>query len=65
MMAGQKWKYFKLFLFFIGWYLLCILSLGIGFLWLIPYIYATHASFYEDLRLKYEERISFSKDQML
>jgi uncharacterized membrane protein len=65
MMLGQKWKYFKLFFFFIGWYLLCILSLGIGFLWLIPYIYATHASFYEDLRLKYEERISFSKDQML
>jgi uncharacterized membrane protein len=53
MMRGQKWKYFKLLLSFIGWYLLCIITLGIGFLWLIPYIYATQAAFYEDLREQY------------
>jgi hypothetical protein len=28
-------------------------TLGIGFLWLIPYVYATQAAFYEDLRLQY------------
>jgi uncharacterized membrane protein len=56
MMQGQKWKYFLLHLSFIGWYLLCILTLGIGLLWLMPYIYATQASFYEDLRLSYEEQ---------
>jgi uncharacterized membrane protein len=56
MMKGQKWKYFLLHLSFIGWYLLCIPTLGIGLLWLMPYIYATQASFYEDLRLKYEEQ---------
>jgi uncharacterized membrane protein len=56
MMQGQKWKYFLLHLSFIGWYLLCIPTLGIGLLWLLPYIYATQASFYEDLRLKYEEK---------
>jgi uncharacterized membrane protein len=56
MMKGQKWKYFLLHLSFIGWYLLCIPTLGIGLLWLLPYIYATQASFYEDLRLKYEEQ---------
>jgi uncharacterized membrane protein len=56
MMKDQKWKYFLLHLSFIGWYLLCIPTLGIGLLWLMPYIYATQASFYEDLRLRYEEQ---------
>jgi uncharacterized membrane protein len=54
MMRGQKWKYFKLLLSFIGWYLLCIVTIGIGFLWLIPYVYAAQAAFYEDLRLQYD-----------
>jgi uncharacterized membrane protein len=56
MMQGQKWKYFLLLLSFIGWFLLCIPTLGIGLLWLMPYVYTTQASFYEDLRLKYEEQ---------
>jgi uncharacterized membrane protein len=34
---------------FIGWFLLCILSLGIGFLWLIPYFMTSNAVFYESL----------------
>jgi uncharacterized membrane protein len=37
-MYGYKWKYFCLQLRFLGLALLCILTLGIGFLWLIPYI---------------------------
>ena len=56
MMQGHKMKYFLLFLSFIGWYLLSIVTIGIGFIWLIPYVYATQASFYEDLRLAYEEQ---------
>jgi uncharacterized membrane protein len=61
MMQGQKWKYFLLHLSFIGWYLLCIPTLFIGLLWLVPYVYATQASFYEDLRLKYEEQQAESR----
>jgi uncharacterized membrane protein len=56
MMHGQKWKYVLMHLSFIGWFLLCIPTLGIGLLWLMPYIYATQASFYEDLRLRYQEQ---------
>ena len=37
---------------FIGWALLCILTLGIGFLWLQPYIEASHAKFYEELKAR-------------
>lgn len=50
MMSGYKWKYFCLGLRFFGWALLCLLTLGIGFLWLIPYIQVSYAEFYEDLK---------------
>lgn len=50
MMDGYKWKFFCLGLRFFGWGLLCILTLGIGFLWLIPYASVSTAKFYEDLK---------------
>ena len=49
MMYGHKKKLFYLGLRFLGWVLLCILSAGIGFLWLIPYIQITMAKFYDDI----------------
>lgn len=52
MMDGYKMKYFTLCLRFLGWALLCILTLGIGFLWLIPYMQVTTAKFYDDIREK-------------
>jgi uncharacterized membrane protein len=50
MMAGYKWKLFCLYFSFIGWTLLCCLSFGIGFLWLVPYIATSNANFYEELK---------------
>ena len=50
MMMGHRWKYFCLGWRFFGWTLLCFLSLGIGFLWLFPYIQISGAKFYEDLK---------------
>ena len=50
MMEGNKWKLFLLGLRFIGWALLCILTLGIGFLWLVPYIQVTMVKFYDDIK---------------
>jgi uncharacterized membrane protein len=52
MMDGYKWKLFCLGLRFIGWALLCILTLGIGLLWLIPYISISTAKFYDDLKVE-------------
>lgn len=52
MMDGHKLRLFFLLLRFVGWALLCILTLGIGFLWFFPYVNATTAAFYEDLRPK-------------
>ena len=50
MMDGYKWKYFCLGLRFIGWSLLCILTLGIGFLWLLPYMQVSVVKFYDDIK---------------
>ena len=49
MMMGKKWKLFCLDLSFIGWAFLSILTLGIGFIWLIPYQEAAYAAFYRDI----------------
>ncbi len=49
MMDGYKAKYFLLGLRFLGWALLCILTLGIGFLWYVPYYQTSIAKFYDDL----------------
>lgn len=50
LMRVKKGKLFCLHLRFIGWSLLCILTLGIGYLWLVPYMGTTFARFYDDLQ---------------
>lgn len=49
MMYGYKWKYFCLILRFTGWFVLSILTIGVGFLWLVPYIKISMTKFYEDV----------------
>lgn len=50
MMYGYKWKLCRLSLRFLGWSLLCLLTLGIGFIWLIPYMWVTLSKFYDDIK---------------
>lgn len=54
MMKGHKFDLFYLYLSFIGWFLLSFLTLGIGFIWLIPYMNTAQAAFYEDVKADYE-----------
>lgn len=49
LMDGHKGELFLLRLSFIGWMLLNILTLGIGSLWLTPYMQATEAAYYRYL----------------
>jgi uncharacterized membrane protein len=49
-MLGNKGRLFYLWLSFIGWFILGVLTLGIGFLFLLPYFNATIANFYEDIK---------------
>jgi len=55
MMYGYKWKYFCLCCRFIGWFILGVLSLGIGFLWIVPYLNISFAEFYEDVKANFVE----------
>lgn len=50
MMRGHKFRLFRLNLSFIGWALLCVPTLGVGFLWLVPYMQMSQAAFYSDLK---------------
>lgn len=50
MMQGHKWKLACLYFRFIGWILLCGLTLGIGLFWVLPYMYVSIAQFYDDIK---------------
>ncbi len=49
MMRGNKWRLFCLHLSFIGWLLLCMLTLGILTFWIQPYMQTAEAAFYQSL----------------
>ena len=49
-MLGHKWKLFTLMLVFLALSLVCIFTLGIGFLFLYPFIMVTMAAFYEAIK---------------
>ncbi len=53
MMKGHKFDLFYMYLSFIGWILLAMLTLGVGLLWVIPYLQTTMAAFYQDVRNDY------------
>ena len=52
MMDGNKFELFVLELSFLGWYLLGLLALGVGILFVNPYYNATEAQLYLVLREK-------------
>jgi len=49
MMKGNRWKIVLLSLSFIGWAILALFTLGIGYLWLMPYMIVAEVCFYEFL----------------
>lgn len=54
MMRGHKFDYFYLALSFIGWIILSFFTLGIGLLWVVPYMQTAMAAFYLDVKAEYE-----------
>ena len=50
MMKGYKWKFFRIGLRLFGLAILCIVTLGIGFIWLLPYQNVVYAKFYDDIK---------------
>lgn len=56
MMKGHKFDLFYLYLSFIGWFLLSMLTCFIGLIWLIPYCEGATASFYKDRKEEFEAK---------
>jgi len=50
MMEGNKMKLFILDCCFAGWFLLGIVTAGLGFIYVLPYFITARAKFYEDLK---------------
>lgn len=49
LMRGNRWKFIGFSLSFIGWMFLSMLTFGIGFIWLIPYMEVASVKFFESL----------------
>jgi uncharacterized membrane protein len=56
MMNGYKAKLFTLYLSFIGWYILTVLTLGLLSLYVQPYLKQCEAIFYQDVKLSYHKQ---------
>ena len=63
MMNGHKAEYFWLMLSFIGWWLLCILTIGILTFWVVPYVNVAKAEFYESIKGQKEQVVEVSEQQ--
>ena len=49
-MNGHKWEFFVLELSFFGWIVLGVCTLGILYLWLVPYMAVTECNFYNKIK---------------
>ena len=49
MMRGNRWRLFCLEISFLGWSILNLFTLGIGSLWLNPYVEVSRAAFYREV----------------
>lgn len=49
-MKGNKWRYFCLWVSFIGWDMLAVLTFGLGLYFVVPYQQAASATFYRNAK---------------
>ena len=49
-MSGHKMELFVMMLSFIPWFLLCGITLGFGYIYVVPYVSATVANFYNAIK---------------
>ena len=50
MMNGYKWDFFKFQFSFFWWYLLVIITVGIGAIYVVPYVTVAQTMYYEELK---------------
>jgi uncharacterized membrane protein len=55
LMEGNKMDFFRLVMSFLGWFLLSIVTMGIGFLYLVPYFQMSKLNFYRSIQYEREQ----------
>lgn len=65
LMEGNKGKFVLLSLSFIGWAILCLFTLGIGYLWLIPYMQVAIVCFYESVSERNDNNIKEENEPII
>lgn len=58
LMNGHKAQLFWLQCRFIGWHFLALMTLGVGYIWLAPYVSTTTANFFESLLVGTDREVS-------
>jgi uncharacterized membrane protein len=58
MMDGHKMDLFLLFLSFIGWFILVLITFCIAGIWVYPYFYATFSNFYLSVKEDYMSKLT-------
>ena len=58
---GVRWRLILMELSFIGWMLLGALSLGIGLLWIMPYMEQSFTNIYLDQKQEFDVTVEFSQ----
>ena len=58
---GAKWRLVLMELSFIGWLLLGALTMGIGLLWIMPYMEQAFTNFYLDQKQEFDVKVEFSE----
>lgn len=52
MVMGNRTELFVLDLSFVGWFLIGVVTFGVGFVYVLPYYYTTRALYYENFRMR-------------
>lgn len=59
---GVKWRLILMELSFIGWMLLGLLTVGIGLLWITPYMTQSFTNIYLDQKREFDVRVELSQE---
>lgn len=65
MIKGNRTELFTLSLSFIPWYLLCFVTIGLGCIYVLPYVYTTRALYYENFRMRALQEGRITADDFL
>lgn len=65
MVKGNRTELFVMNLSFIPWYILCAITCGLGCIYVVPYLEATNALYYENFRIRALQEGRVTEDDFL